>query len=113
MSLLVGLRVSSRSPPMLRTTRPTPRFDRSASTAGACLRASCAVLAAVGAARAAARCLHRSQCFGEVSSCWFVRHDRPPTLAAHGGRSSWSPVICSGYAKDNCIHDAQNPKEIC
>ena len=56
MSLLVGLRVSSRSPPMLRTTRPTPRFDRSASTAGACLRASCAVLAAVGAARAAARC---------------------------------------------------------
>ena len=30
MSLLVGLPVSSRSPPMDRTTRPTPRFNRSA-----------------------------------------------------------------------------------
>ena len=31
MSLLVGLRVSSRSPPMDRTTRPMPRLVRSAS----------------------------------------------------------------------------------
>ena len=30
-SLLVGLRVSSRSPPIDRTTRPMPRFDRAAS----------------------------------------------------------------------------------
>jgi hypothetical protein len=42
MSLLVGLRVSSRSPPIDRTTRPTPRFDRSASmvSSSAVLRAS-------------------------------------------------------------------------
>ena len=31
MSLLVGLRVSNRSQPADRTTRPMPRFDRSAS----------------------------------------------------------------------------------
>ena len=42
MSLLVGLRVSSFSPPIDRTTRPMPRFDRSASmdSSSAVLRAS-------------------------------------------------------------------------
>jgi hypothetical protein len=41
-SLLVGLRVSRRSPPMDRTTSPMPRFDRSASIvrSSAVLRAS-------------------------------------------------------------------------
>jgi hypothetical protein len=43
MSLLVGLWVYRRSPPMYRTTRPLPRFDRSASmdNSSAVLRAGC------------------------------------------------------------------------
>ena len=49
MSLLVGLRVSSRSPLMDRTARPMPRFDRSASMDGssAVLRASLSGLVTV------------------------------------------------------------------
>jgi len=48
MSLLAGLRASSRSPPMDSTTRPMPRFDRSASMASSSAPAafrprSCAV----------------------------------------------------------------------
>jgi hypothetical protein len=47
--LLVGLRVSSRSPPTDRTTRTMPRFDRSASmdSSSAVLRASLSGLVTV------------------------------------------------------------------
>ena len=52
MSLLVGLRVSSRSPPMDSTAGPMPRFDRSASMASnsAVLRASRSGLVTVSSA---------------------------------------------------------------
>jgi hypothetical protein len=49
MSLLDGLRVSSRAPSMDRTTRPMPRFDKSASmdSSSAVLRASLSGLVTV------------------------------------------------------------------
>ena len=110
MRLLVGLRVSSRSPPMLGTTRPMPRFrqfEASMASSSVVLRASRSGLVTVKASPVAqegealvdfVRCAHAGRLFAEYASPpRGLQVALPPSQARRSGPSGRCPRIADNH----------------